>query len=59
MIRDLLGSIDTGILAQVGLVAFMVAFGAVLVYAFTLRREDRDAAKQLPLHDDDELVSHS
>lgn len=59
MIRDLLGTIDTGILAQVGLVAFMVAFGAVLAYTFTLRKEDRDAAKQLPLHDDDELVSHS
>jgi len=58
MIRDLLASIDTGFLAQVGLVAFMVAFGAVLAYAFTLRREDRDAAKQLPLQDD-EFVSHS
>lgn len=59
MIRDLLGSIDTGVLGQIGLIAFMVAFGAILVYVFTLRKEDREAAKQLPLNDDEEIVLHS
>jgi cbb3-type cytochrome oxidase subunit 3 len=59
MIRDLLGTMDTGILAQIGLVAFMVAFAAILVYVFTLRKEDREAAKRLPLDDSDEIDIHS
>lgn len=59
MIRDLLGTMDTGILAQIGLVAFMVAFAAILVYVFTLRKEDRESAKRLPLDDSDEIVTHS
>jgi cbb3-type cytochrome oxidase subunit 3 len=59
MIRDLLGTMDTGILAQIGLVAFMVAFAAILVYVFTLRKEDRESAKRLPLDDSDEIVIHS
>jgi cbb3-type cytochrome oxidase subunit 3 len=56
MIRDLLGSIDTGVLSLVGLFAFLIAFAAILVYVFTLRRSVRDAAKQLPLDDAEEIV---
>lgn len=51
MIRNLLGGIDTGVLAQVGLLAFVVAFLAVLVYALTMRKSDRNDAKNLPLSD--------
>jgi len=58
MIRDLLATIDTGVLAQVGLFAFMIAFATILVYTFTLRKEDREAAKHLPLDDSDEIVLH-
>ncbi|MFT5142051.1 MAG: cbb3-type cytochrome oxidase subunit 3 [Rhodothermales bacterium] len=59
MVRDLLSSIDTGILAQVGLLAFVVAFLAILVYAFTMRPGDRSAAKNMPLTDaDDALPTH-
>ena len=56
MIRDLLGSIDTGTLAQIGLVAFFVAFVAIVAYAFTLGKATRDAAKRLPLDDQEEIV---
>ena len=59
MIRDILGTLDTGVLGQIGLIAFMVAFGAILVYVFTLRKEDREAAKRLPLDDHEEIVLHS
>ena len=56
MIRDLLSSIDTGVLALVGLFAFIIAFTAILVYVFTLRRSERDAAKRLPLDEAEEIV---
>ncbi len=56
MIRDLVSSIDTGVLSTVGLLAFMIAFAAILAYVFTLRRSDRDAAKRMPLDDADEIV---
>lgn len=56
MIRDLLSSIDTGVLAFVGLFAFIIAFTAILVYVFTLRRSERDAAKRLPLDEAEEIV---
>ena len=55
MIRDLLSSIDTGVLALVGLFAFIIAFAAILVYVFTLRRSVRDAAKQMPLDEGEEI----
>lgn len=51
MIRNILGAIDTGIMAQVGLLAFVLAFVAILIYTFTLRKSDRVDAKNLPLSD--------
>ena len=56
MIRDLLASIDTGVLSLIGLFAFIIAFAAIIVYVFTMRRSDRDAAKQMPLDDAEEIV---
>ena len=53
MIRDILGGIDTGILAQVGLLAFVVAFLAIVVYAFSLKKKRRDEAKEIPLKDEE------
>lgn len=58
MIRDLLSTIDTGILAQIGLFAFMIAFGTILAYVFTLRKDLRERAKRMPLDDSDEIVLH-
>ena len=51
MIRSILGAIETGVMAQVGLLSFVIAFVAILIYAFTLRKSDRTDAKNLPLSD--------
>jgi cbb3-type cytochrome oxidase subunit 3 len=51
MIRTILGAIETGFMAQVGLLAFVLAFIAILIYAFTLRKSERIDAKNLPLSD--------
>lgn len=49
MMRDVVHALETGQLAQVGLVAFFIAFVLVLVYAFTLSRKTRDELKNQPL----------
>lgn len=59
MIRNILGTIDTGALAQIGLVAFFVAFTAIVVYALSLTPEDRTAAKSLPLSDSERTATPS
>jgi cbb3-type cytochrome oxidase subunit 3 len=56
MVRDILAGIETGALAQIGLLAFVAAFVAVLVYALTLRKETVSEVENLPLLDPDELV---
>ena len=52
MMREVVHAVETGQLAQVGLVAFFIAFVLVLVYAFTLSRTRREALKNQPLEDD-------
>ncbi|NNE68919.1 MAG: cbb3-type cytochrome c oxidase subunit 3 [Rhodothermales bacterium] len=51
MIRDILSAVETGVLAQIGLLAFVVAFVAIVAYAFTMRKSARTDAKNLPLND--------
>ena len=52
MMRDVVHALETGQLAQVGLVAFFVAFVLILVYTFTLSRKKREQLKNQPLEDD-------
>ncbi len=52
MMREVVHALETGQLAQVGLVAFFVAFVLVIVYAFSLSRKQREALKNQPLDDD-------
>jgi len=56
MIQEVIRALETGVLAEVGLVAFVVAFTLVVVRAFLLPKRDRDDAKQMPL-DDGEAAS--
>ncbi len=49
MMRDVVHALETGHLAQIGLVAFFVAFVLVIVYAFTLSRSKREDLKNQPL----------
>jgi cbb3-type cytochrome oxidase subunit 3 len=52
MMKDVVRALETGALAQVGLLAFVLAFVIVVVWAFTMSRRSRDAAKRLPLDED-------
>ena len=55
MMKDVARTIETGPLAEIGLIAFLVAFLLVVVYALTLSKRRRDHAKNLPLDDVPEL----
>ena len=51
MMKDAVRALETGALAEIGVVAFFVAFVLVVAYAFTLSKRNREAAKHLPLED--------
>ena len=53
MMKEAVRALETGGLAQVGLVAFVVAFVLILIYTFTISKGKREEAKQIPLEDDD------
>lgn len=53
MMKDIVRALETGGLAQIGLIAFVVAFVLVVFWAFTMSRKARDEAKNLPLEDDE------
>lgn len=48
MYKEVLRSLDVGMLPQIGLVAFVVVFLAILVYTFTLSRADVAERSDLP-----------
>ena len=54
MFKDVARSLDLGMLPQIALVAFVLAFLCVLAYAFWLPRATRRAYAALPLDDDDD-----
>ncbi|MEM1271520.1 MAG: hypothetical protein AAF752_00750 [Bacteroidota bacterium] len=49
MFKEVLRSIDAGLLPQIGLVAFLVAFVLMMIYALTLSKRAREYAKRIPL----------
>jgi len=51
MYKDVIQSLDSGLLPIIGLIAFCVAFTLIVVWAFTMKKEDRNAAKHIPLND--------
>lgn len=51
MWKETVRALQTGGLAEVAVVAFVVAFVAVLVYAFTMSKRQRDEIKRQPLDD--------
>ena len=49
--RETVRALETGALAEIAVLAFFVAFVAIVVYAFTLSKRTRDQAKNLPFDD--------
>lgn len=52
MMKEAIRALETGDLAVVGLVAFLVAFFLIVARAFLVPKKKRDDAKQIPLEDD-------
>jgi cbb3-type cytochrome oxidase subunit 3 len=53
--KELVRALETGDLAQVGLIAFIVAFLLMVGYAMTRTKRQREDAKGLPLEDDEHV----
>ena len=51
MFKDVAHAMDSGLLPIIGLIAFVAAFVLIIIWAFTMRKEDRTAAKNIPLND--------
>ena len=54
MMQEVVRALETGVLAQIGLLAFFTAFVLIVVRAFLMPKPDRDDAKQMPLDEQDE-----
>jgi cbb3-type cytochrome oxidase subunit 3 len=59
MMKDTVRALSTGSIAEIGLLAFLLAFILILIYTFTLSKSVRDRASQQPLDDDDELPTQT
>ena len=57
MLKEVIRSIDSGILPIIGLISFLVAFVVVVIWAMTMKKEDREAAKQQPLREEDRSLT--
>ena len=55
MMKEVIRAMETGMLAEIGLVAFFVAFVLIVVRVVLMKRSTRDLAKQLPLQDAEDI----
>ncbi|OZC02440.1 cbb3-type cytochrome oxidase subunit 3 [Rubricoccus marinus] len=49
--KETVRALETGALAEIAVIAFMVAFVAVCAYAFLLSKKQREDLKNMPLDD--------
>ncbi len=47
---------ESGILPEIGLIAFLVAFTLIVIWALTMKKNQRETAKNMPLDDPDRIV---
>ncbi len=50
--KDILRSLETGPLAEIGLLAFFIAFILILLYVYWMPKDFREHARHMPLEDD-------
>jgi cbb3-type cytochrome oxidase subunit 3 len=53
MMKEVVRAFQNITLGEIGLVAFVLAFVLIVIYALTLNKSTRDEAKQIPLLDDE------
>ncbi len=51
MIKEVTRAIETGLIAEIALGFFLLAFCLILFKAFSMKKESRTAAKNIPLND--------
>ena len=56
MMKEVARAMESGILPEIGLIAFLVAFVLVVIWAMTMKKTHREAAKHVPLDDPDRVV---
>ena len=49
--KETVRALETGALAEIAILAFVIAFVAICAYAFMLTKTERTAAKHMPLDD--------
>lgn len=59
MWKDVFRALETGMLAQIGLIAFIVTFIVILIRVFTISKKERDHAKNIPLDEPKEHYQDS
>ena len=52
MMKEVLRSMETGLLAEIGLLAYLTAFVLIVIWAMTMKRASRQHAKNIPLNDE-------
>lgn len=55
MFKEVVRSMETGLLGYVGLFAFLFAFVLIVIRVALMKRTDRQALKNMPLDDDTEF----
>jgi len=55
MFREVVQAMDTGVLGQIGLFAFILAFVLISVRVALLSKKEREEAKRLPLEEPPEF----
>ncbi|ARA92129.1 MAG: hypothetical protein D6685_19565 [Bacteroidetes bacterium] len=58
MLKETLRAMETGALAEIGLLAFFFAFVLILIRVFLMTRQECEAARHMPLDDDPEYPVH-
>jgi hypothetical protein len=51
MMKEVMRAIDSGFLAEIGLLAFVLAFVLILIRVSQYTRSERQHAKELPVHE--------
>ena len=57
MMKDVFRALETGVLAEIGLVIFVLVFVAILIRVFTMSKKARDHGKNIPLDEPKETYT--
>lgn len=56
MMKEAVRALETGVVAEIALIAFVVAFVSILIWVFALPASFRDEAKNMPLQDNQPIT---